>query len=141
VLTVFLVGRLIKEQKKLESEEEEASDDLLALHEKMAALQSELALAAGRLARIRKIRSKVKSKSSELFRRGMAELDKEDGIDLEPALDAHEEWVAKDLQFMGVSNDVDWSAFGLGDDLSGASPLVLAPSGVIEDLSDGVQAS
>ncbi|QLI68034.1 uncharacterized protein G6M90_00g034220 [Metarhizium brunneum] len=84
----LIVTRLLEQQKKLESEEEEAGNKLLELHTQLADLQSQLFTAVNRLARIRKIRNRVKDKSSELFRRGMAELDAEDGI--LPALDAHE---------------------------------------------------
>ncbi|KAF6513904.1 hypothetical protein HZS61_007229 [Fusarium oxysporum f. sp. conglutinans] len=66
---------LMKQEKKLENDEDEASEDLLKLHEEMAALQSRLALAAGRLSRIRKIRNRVKEKRSEATRRGLQEVD------------------------------------------------------------------
>ncbi|ORY71530.1 uncharacterized protein BCR38DRAFT_311094, partial [Pseudomassariella vexata] len=52
----------------------------------------------------------VKNKSSELFERGIAELDKEDL----PALDSHERCLVEDMRSMGVPEDVDWSSFGLG---------------------------
>lgn len=119
---------MLEQQKKLESEEEEAGDKLLELHTQLADLQSQLSTAVNRLARIRKIRNRVKDKSSELFRRGMAELDAEDGI--LPALDAHERWVVNDLGAMGVPKESDWSAFGLGEEFLDLGPLIPpAPSG------------
>ncbi|EXK75825.1 hypothetical protein FOQG_19411 [Fusarium oxysporum f. sp. raphani 54005] len=111
----------MKQEKKLEVDEDEASDDLLKLHEEMAALQSRLAAAAGRLSRIRKIRARVKEKRSEATRRGLQEVEKEDGI--LSMLDAHEDAVVRDLQVDHVPNDVDWSSLGLGDDFLNASPL------------------
>lgn len=122
VLVASSLRKVLDQQQKLEKEEEEASDDLLALHEKMAELQSSLAAAAGRLSRIRKIRARAKAKGSELFQRGMEELDKEDG--LLPALDSHEHFVVEDLQSMGVSNEVDWSSLGFGSDFVDLGPLV-----------------
>ena len=114
--------KLISQQQKLDAEEEEASENLLALHTQLAELQSQLAAAAGRLSRIRKIRSRVKGKSAELFERGMRELDAED--DLVPALDGHEQALVEDLQSIGVPNDVDWSSFGLGLEFESLGPLV-----------------
>ncbi|KAF6525264.1 hypothetical protein HZS61_011059 [Fusarium oxysporum f. sp. conglutinans] len=112
---------LMKQEKKLENDEDEASEDLLKLHEEMAALQSRLALAAGRLSRIRKIRNRVKEKRSEATRRGLQEVDQQDAI--LSGLDAHEDALLRDLQVDHVPNDVDWSALGLGDDFLNASPL------------------
>lgn len=110
-----VVTKLITQQRKLEAEEEAAGEELIRLHSNLADLQSQLSTAVNRLARIRKTRNRVKEKSSELFKRGVAELDKEDGIDLTPALDAHERYVVEDLQFLGVPEEPDWSALGLGD--------------------------
>ncbi|KAJ0129405.1 Uncharacterized protein HZ326_27503 [Fusarium oxysporum f. sp. albedinis] len=66
---------LMKQEKKLENDEDEASEDLLRLHEEMAALQSCLAAAAGRLLRICKIKSRVREKRSEATRRGLQEVE------------------------------------------------------------------
>ncbi|ORY60690.1 uncharacterized protein BCR38DRAFT_349772 [Pseudomassariella vexata] len=118
VLVASSLERMLSQQKKLDDEEEEASENLLALHSRLAEIQSELALAAGRLSRIRKIRKRVKNKSSELFERGIAELDKED--DILPALDSHERY----MRSMGVPEDVDWSSFGLGADFSDLGSLI-----------------
>ncbi|KAF5685675.1 hypothetical protein FCIRC_3337 [Fusarium circinatum] len=52
------ITALANSEKKLENDEDEASEDLFRLYEEMAALQSCLAVAAGRLSRIRKIKSK-----------------------------------------------------------------------------------
>ncbi|KAJ3543066.1 hypothetical protein NM208_g3770 [Fusarium decemcellulare] len=71
---------LMKQEKKLEDDEDEASENLLKLHEEMAALQSRLSLAAGRLSRIRKIRTQVKQKRSEATRRGLQEVDQQDNL-------------------------------------------------------------
>lgn len=109
------------QQRKLEAEEEAAGEELLRLHSNLAELQSQLSTAVNRLARIRKTRNRVKEKSSELFKRGVAELDKEDGI--VPALDAHERFVVDDLQFMGVPEDPDWASLGLGDEFVNLGPL------------------
>ncbi|KAH7269077.1 uncharacterized protein BKA55DRAFT_547737 [Fusarium redolens] len=86
---------LMKQEKKLEVDEDEASDDLLKLYEEMAALQSRLAAAAGRLSYIRKIRARVKEKRSEAMHRGLQEVKKEDGI--LSILDAYKDAVVRDL--------------------------------------------
>ena len=126
VVTVYLcadpvVMTLMKQEKKLENNEDAASEDLLKLHKEMAALQSRLSLAAGRLSRIRKIRNKVKEKRSEATRRGLQEVDQADNI--LSGLDAHEDAVIRDLQVDHIPNEVDWAALGLGDELFDASPL------------------
>ena len=124
---------LMKQEKKLENDEDEASEDLLRLHEEMAALQSRLAAAAGRLSRIRKIKSRVKEKRSEATRRGLQEVEQQDN--LLSMLDAHETALVEDLQVDHVPNDVDWAALGLGDDFLNASPLLDSggnSSGVVE---------
>ncbi|KAK0367473.1 hypothetical protein CLIM01_15170 [Colletotrichum limetticola] len=114
--------RLSDQRQDLEQKEEEASDALLDLHAELARIQSEIAEAAGRLARIRTIRKKVKERHVETFARGMQELEEEDRV--LPALDAHERWVVSDLQAAGVSNDVDWTSFGIGDEFASLGPLV-----------------
>lgn len=127
VLVASSLGKLLAQRKKLDTEEEEANEALVALHTQMVELQSQLSAAVGRLSRIRKIRDRVKDKSSELFRRGMMELDKEDGI--LSALDSHEHYVVDDIQSLGVPNSIDWSALGLGDEFAAVGPLVPEPSG------------
>lgn len=121
VLAKFVVMSLMKQEKKLENDEDQASEDLLKLHEEMAALQTRLAEAAGRLSRIRKIRNRVKEKRSEATRRGLQEVEQQDT--LLTMLDAHESALVEDLQVDHIPNDVDWSALGLGDDFLNASPL------------------
>ena len=106
----------MSQQKKLDDDEEKAEERLIEL-------QTQLAEAVNRLARIRRIRRQVKNKGEELFRRGMEELDKEDGI--APVLNAHEHWVVNDLQSLGVPNEPDWSQFGLGEQID-LGPLLTA---------------
>ncbi|KAI0388177.1 hypothetical protein F5Y17DRAFT_453887 [Xylariaceae sp. FL0594] len=130
VLVASSLSRILDQQQKLEVEEEEASESLLSLHEQLTQLQSQLALAAGRLSRIRKIRAKVKERGDELFQRGMVELDREDGI--LPALSSHKSHLATDLRDMGVPNDVHWTALGLGDDFAEVGPLFPSGSGVVD---------
>jgi hypothetical protein len=122
LLIACVVNKLVEQQKKLEAEEEEAGDAVLVLHSQLAELQSSLATAVSRLARIRKIKKRVKEKGSELFERGMQELDREDGI--LPALESHENWVVNDLQSLGVPNEVDWQSLGLGEEFNGLGPLL-----------------
>jgi hypothetical protein len=69
----------------------------------MVSLQTSLSTAVARISRIRKIRARVKERSSELFRRGIEELDKDN--DILPALDAHEFHLVDDLQFLGIPNN------------------------------------
>ncbi|KFH40338.1 hypothetical protein ACRE_090000 [Hapsidospora chrysogenum ATCC 11550] len=99
------MGRLLEQQKKLDADEESANEDLKAIHAKMLEMQSQLSAAVARLSRIRKIRNRVKERSSELFRQGMEELDKEDG--LLPTLNAHEQHVVSDIQSLGVPDEVN----------------------------------
>jgi hypothetical protein len=116
-------------------DEEQASESLLSLHNELAALQSRLNDAAGRLSRVRKTRAKVKQRKSEAIRRGLKGLEEDDGV--LSALDAHERWVVSDLQSAGVPNDVDWSLFGL-EGLEDATPLLEGgPSVVPEETSSG----
>ncbi|CAG1988408.1 unnamed protein product, partial [Fusarium graminearum] len=96
-IDLSLVNRLVAQQEKLEAQEEEAGDRVLA----------SLAEAVSRLQRIRKIKKKVKERGADLFERGVQELDKED--DIVPALQSHEDWVVNDLQSLGVPNETDWS--------------------------------
>ena len=70
-----VVINLMKQEKKLEIDEDWVSKDLLKLYEEMATLQSCLLLAAGRLLRIRKIKSKVKEKRSEATYCGLQDVE------------------------------------------------------------------
>ncbi|CCF44382.1 hypothetical protein CH063_13814 [Colletotrichum higginsianum] len=130
------VQRLNAQQREWDEKEEKAGEELLKLHEELARLQSLMATAAGRLARIRKTRKLVRDRQAETFRRGMKEIDESDA--LESALGAHERGVVEELQFMGVSNDVDWSSFGLGDDFSGLGPLVVEEESGGRDIPEAV---
>ncbi|UZP43478.1 hypothetical protein NXS19_011290 [Fusarium pseudograminearum] len=96
---------LMKQEKKLETDEDQASEDLLKLHEEIAALQSRLSLAASRLSRIRKIRTQVKQRRSEATHRRLQEVNQTDTI--LSGLDAHEDAVLRDLQVDHVPNEVD----------------------------------
>ncbi|CAF3615951.1 unnamed protein product [Fusarium graminearum] len=127
------LNRLVAQQEKLEAQEEEAGDRVLVLHNQLAELQASLAEAVSRLQRIRKIKKKVKERGADLFERGVQELDKED--DIVPALQSHEDWVVNDLQSLGVSNETDWSLFGLSDDFNDVGPL---KDSVVDGSSSGV---
>ncbi|KAF6796481.1 hypothetical protein CMUS01_15846 [Colletotrichum musicola] len=87
-----------------------------------------MADAAGRLKRIRTVRKMVRERQTEVFERGMQEVDREDGVladdEVLPALDAHERFVVSDLQAVGLGNDPPWSLFGFGDEFVGLGPLV-----------------
>ncbi|KAK2773991.1 hypothetical protein CKAH01_13336 [Colletotrichum kahawae] len=113
--------RLSDQRQEWEAKEEQASDALLGLHEKLARVQAEVAEAAGRLSRIRAIRKKVKERHVETFSRGMQELEEDDVL---PALDAHESGVVGDLQFQGVENNPDWASFGIGEEFADLGPLL-----------------
>ncbi|KAL0934453.1 uncharacterized protein CTRU02_211252 [Colletotrichum truncatum] len=60
-----------------------------------------MADAAGRLKRIRTVRKMVRERQTEVFERGMQEVDREDGVladdEVLPALDAYERFVVSDL--------------------------------------------
>ncbi|KAH9226108.1 hypothetical protein K456DRAFT_1934269 [Colletotrichum gloeosporioides 23] len=59
--------RLSDQRQEWEEKEEQASDALLDLHEKLARVQAEVAEAAGCLSRIRAIRKRVKERYVETF--------------------------------------------------------------------------
>ncbi|KAJ0122811.1 Uncharacterized protein HZ326_31605 [Fusarium oxysporum f. sp. albedinis] len=65
----------MQQEKKLENNKDKASKDLLRLHKEMAALQSRLAAAAGRLLHIYKIKSRVREKHSKATHRGLQEVE------------------------------------------------------------------
>lgn len=103
--------RMLDQQKRLEAEEEAAGEALESLQAQLTDLQVKLSEAVNRLSRIRRTKSKMKERGSELVRRGMRELDEEDGV-------------VSDLQHMGVPNDVDWSSLGVGLDFEDLGPLI-----------------
>jgi hypothetical protein len=106
--------RLLTQQRKLEAEEADAEEALFTL-------QTQLSIAVSRLARLRRMKKVIKEKSSEAFRRGMQELDEEDGVP--PSIVDQENFVISDIRSMGVPNDPDWSSLGLGDEFAGLGPL------------------
>jgi hypothetical protein len=108
------VTRLVEQQKKLDQETIEAEDDLIEL-------QAKLSAAVSRLARIRRLRDGVKSRSEELFNRGMDELESEAAT--VSALESHERHVVEDLHALGVPDNVDFSVFGLGDEFNDITQL------------------
>lgn len=122
VLIGGVVQKLNAQQKEWDEKEEKAGEELLALHNEFARLQSQMAEAASRLSRIRKIRKKVRDRQQEAFERGMQEVDVEDG--LSTALDAHEGWVVSDLQALGLPNDPNWTDFGVGEEFADLGPLL-----------------
>ncbi|KAL0939832.1 uncharacterized protein CTRU02_206442 [Colletotrichum truncatum] len=97
-------------------------------HQEFARLQVQMADAAGRLKRIRTVRKMVRERQTEVFKRGIQEVDREDGVladdEVLPALDAYERFVVSDLQAVGLGNDPPWSLFGFGDEFVGLGPLV-----------------
>ena len=66
----------------------------------MNRLHQNLGASLARLRRIRTLKRNAKSRGSELFQRGMVELDREDGV--LPSLDAHEQALTSELATMGV---------------------------------------
>ena len=96
---------LIKQEKKLETNEDQASKDLLKLYKEIAALQSHLSLIAGRLLQIRKIKSKVKEKHSKATYRNLQEVEQQDN--LLSILDTHKGTMLKDLQVNHIPNNVN----------------------------------
>nr|XP_036575832.1 uncharacterized protein CTRU02_14242 [Colletotrichum truncatum]KAF6782465.1 hypothetical protein CTRU02_14242 [Colletotrichum truncatum] len=121
------LSKLNSQRKEWDEKEEEAGEEVLRIHEELARLQSDMALAVSRLSRIRQIRKKVVERQKETFARGMQELDAEDG--LLSVLDAHEAGVVGDLRFLGVPNDPSWSSFGVGEEFADLGPLVGDPAG------------
>lgn len=81
MLNCFLVTRLLEQQKKLEADEEAAGNALIGLQAQLSVLQTQVSEAVSRLARIRRMRNKVKERSSELFRRGMQEVEDLDELE------------------------------------------------------------
>jgi hypothetical protein len=111
----LLVSRCLASQKKLTADEEEAEEALFVL-------QQQLSTVINRLTRIRRIRKQVEKRGSELFARGIAELDAEDGVTPRPLAD-QEEFAMEYLQELGVPPGVDWGSFGLGSDVNESSLL------------------
>ncbi|EXM16873.1 hypothetical protein FOTG_14842 [Fusarium oxysporum f. sp. vasinfectum 25433] len=100
------------DEKKLDKDEEEAGEDLLKLHEELAALQARMAVAAGRLSRIRKTKNKVKEHRASEFRRGIQGLEGEDKLAEELSRREHE--ASEELQSLNPEG-IDWGSLGLGD--------------------------
>jgi hypothetical protein len=117
---VLSVARLMDSHKKLKDDEEDAEEALFVL-------QQQLSTAVNRLSRIRKIRKRVEERSKELVRRGMQELDEEDGVSR--SLESEDCFIVQHLQDLGAPGDADWAAFGLGDAVLGPSLLVGPGSG------------
>jgi hypothetical protein len=125
------VRKLISQEKKLDKDEEEAGEDLLKLHEELATLQARMAVAAGRLSRIRKTKNKVKERRTTEFRRGIQGLDGEDKLAEE--LSRREEAATEELHSLNPEN-IDWDSLGLGD--FNFDPL--SSSGDVGESSSGV---
>jgi len=106
-----LVMKVLDQHKKLEAEEEAAGEALESLQVQLSELQAKLSEAVNRLSRIRRTKSRMKERSEELVRRGMQELDEEDGV-------------VNDLQQLGVPNDVDWPSLGVGLEFADLGPLI-----------------
>lgn len=113
------LSRLLAQQRKLEAEEEDAEEAFFLL-------QTQLSTAANRLARLRRMKKVLKEKSSEAFRRGMQELDEEDGV--ASSVPNPENFIVGDLRSLGVPDVPDWSSYGLGEEFSGLGPLVTSDS-------------
>jgi chromosome segregation ATPase len=111
-LLTVLVKKLISQEKKLDKDEEEAGEDLLKLHEELATLQARMAVAAGRLSRIRKTKNKVKERRASEFRRGIQGLEGEDKLAEE--LSRRENEASEELQSLNPEG-IDWDSLGLGD--------------------------
>lgn len=108
------LSRLAAQQKKLEAEEADTDEALLTL-------QTQLSIVLSRLACLRRMKKVIKEKSSEVFCRGMRELDEEDAV----SLIAHEEQVVVSyMQSLGIPNAVDWSTFGFGNKFDELGTLV-----------------
>lgn len=90
---------MLDQQKKLEAEEETASEALESLQAQLADLQTKLSEAVNRLSRIRRTKTMINQRIEELVRRGMQELDEEDGVSQGQGV--------SDLQRLGVPNDVN----------------------------------
>ncbi|EXK26157.1 hypothetical protein FOMG_17256 [Fusarium oxysporum f. sp. melonis 26406] len=125
-----MLKKLISQEKKLDKDKEEAGKDLLKLYKELAALQARMAVAAGRLSRIRKTKNKVKERCASEFRRGIQGLEGEDKLAEE--LSRCESKAAKELQSLNPEN-IDWDSLGLG--VFNFNPL---PSDAIGESSLGV---
>jgi len=111
--------KMLEETKKLEREETEAEEALFIL-------QTQLSTAVGRLARIRRMKRSLKDRSAEAFSRGVQEVEEEDGV-----LNSEEGNVVGFLEGLGVPENVDWSALGLGDGFHDLGSLH-EPPGTVE---------
>lgn len=118
LLLTSAVNRTSKEQERIEKEIEKSEE----------ILQEALA----RLSRLRRQRDSLKSRSAELFERGMRQLDEEDGVR------SQEEAILEEQQAIGAAQSVshldliDWSSVLDGPSLFGdtAEPIGGSSSGV-----------
>lgn len=104
-VNVVTVKKLRVETKKVEDDEADAQKELFVLQTKMAA-------AVGRLARLSEMKRSLRTRSADLISRGLKSLEDESELHFE------EMNVVEDLQSMGVPDAPDWSSFGLGDDFA-----------------------
>lgn len=75
--------------------------------------EGELQEVLARLSRLRKQRQLLKSRGSDLFARGMRELDEEDGIRSQEEAILAEQQSVGEAQLAGAIDVVDWSSLGL----------------------------
>jgi chromosome segregation ATPase len=115
MLNCFLVTRLLEQQKKLEADEEAAGNALIGLQAQLSVLQTQVSEAVSRLARIRRMRNKVKERSSELFRRGMQEaedLDELERLETEERQGAEAGSLDAAQLPPDVLDTIDWNSLG-----------------------------
>lgn len=100
-----IVTKSVREGKRIDTEIEKTESDLNEI--------------LGRLARLRRQRASLKDRSSDLLRRGMRELDVEDGVRSQEQAILDEQQTVADAQLTGAFRIVDWSAMMSDADLFG----------------------
>lgn len=98
-LLISVVTRTAKEQKRIEEDIEKTEESL----------QEALA----KLSRLRKQRDVLRSRTADLFARGMRQLDEEDGVRSQEEAVLEEQQAIGDVQSLAHVDLIDWSAIGI----------------------------
>jgi hypothetical protein len=117
----FLVDRILREQRRLEAEEDSTTDDLLQTQRDLDFLQKKLNERLARLSRLRRQKRMLISKGTKMVQENLANMDAVDESDrVEAERLTAESQVVADVHAMGAVDVIDWSAVGL--DFSGWVP-------------------
>ncbi len=97
------------------------------LKEERESAEKAFEVAFAKLQRLRKQERLLETRSSELFQRGMRELDEEDGVRTQEEALLEEQQAVGDVQSLGAFGVIDWTASGF--DFNDLGSLVPEESG------------